>query len=97
MFFSTFLSAVYLGYAIPATNGIYVAMAAAVKIYKIINKVQSITNTFLITSDNHTISLTKIKYFADWKIFPSILLYTNYFTVNIFIYLFLILSFVLLI
>ncbi|XP_059178859.1 ATP-dependent translocase ABCB1-like [Physella acuta] len=38
VFFSTFLSAVYLGYAIPATNGIYVAMAAAVKIYRIINK-----------------------------------------------------------
>ncbi|XP_059163319.1 bile salt export pump-like [Physella acuta] len=38
VFFSTFISAVYLGYAIPATNGIYVAMAAAVKIYRIIDK-----------------------------------------------------------
>ncbi|XP_059147295.1 ATP-dependent translocase ABCB1-like [Physella acuta] len=38
VFFSTFISAVYLGYAIPATNGIYVAMAAAVKIYRVIDK-----------------------------------------------------------
>ncbi|XP_059178861.1 ATP-dependent translocase ABCB1-like [Physella acuta] len=38
IFFSTFISAVYLGYAIPATNGIYVAMAAAVKIYRVIDK-----------------------------------------------------------
>ncbi|XP_059178862.1 ATP-dependent translocase ABCB1-like [Physella acuta] len=38
VFCSTVISGLYLGYAIPATNGIYVAMAAAVKVYQVIDK-----------------------------------------------------------